>query len=360
LDFQNAVNGPVGALLLVAFGFVIGGLSGIFGVGGGFLAAPLLNILFGIPYEIAIGSSLCQMIGTSISGSIRHRALGNIDLRLALIIIIASALGLQLGAGLIELLKGAGAVTIASLSYDAVDFTISIVYILLLTGLGTAIFLETRKARKSEEDVALVKAKCLRRFHELALPPVISLPRSGVEAISLPMMAAAGFVAGIAIGFLGVGGGFILVPVYIYLFCIPTIIAIGTGLFQIIFISIIATATHAYLGNVNLPLVLFILIGSTAGAQAGALVSSRVKQKNLRYYFSCLVMMAGLLVAGKLFFFPSEVRNMQPMRRGTIRDIILCVAIPAIFGLAVGLFMTVLPGVISRRKPEKTKDKNRG
>ena len=348
MDFQIIVY--VNPFLLVAFGFVIGCLSGIFGVGGGFLTTPLLNILFGIPYEIAIGSGLCQMIGTSISGSLRHRTLGNIDVRLAVVIIISSAFGVQLGARLIELLKGARSIALGSLSYDALDFIVSIAFILFLIGLGVLVFLETRGARKSEEDVAVVRAKCFRRLHELVFPPMISLPRSGVRAISLPLMIGIGFGVGIMIGFLGVGGGFIIVPIYIYLFCVPTTTAIGTGLFQIIFISIIGTVTHAYLGNVALKLVVYILIGSTIGAQVGALLSVKSKQKNLRHYFSYLEMLAGLLVAGKLFFFPSEARNMQPMRRGTIRDIILCVAIPAIFGLTVGLLAPLLSKLFSRKK----------
>jgi uncharacterized membrane protein YfcA len=353
LDFHIIVNGiTINPLFLVVFGFAIGMLSGTFGVGGGFLVTPMLNILFGIPYELAIGASFSQMVGTSISASLRHRKLGNIDMRLALVIIIASALGVKVGGVLIGYLAAIGSLHIAGRAFDAVDFSVSIVYIVFLSLLGVTIFLETWGARKAEEDVAVVRAQCFRRLHDLGLRPLISLPASGVASISLPMMLAIGFLAGIVIGFLGVGGSFFIVPIYIYLFCIPTVRAIGTGIFQIIFISIVGTIVYALMGNVILSLVICILVGSTIGAQLGAHISSIIKQKNLRHYFSYVIMAAGLLVAGKLLFFPPEPSE-QLIRQRSLSYAALCVAIPAAFGLAVGFLVPYLTKLFSRRDVEE-------
>jgi len=345
-----ASRGAAFPFLLVLFGFFMGGLSGLFGVGGGFLVTPLLNILFGIPYEIAVGSSLCQMIGTSLSGTLRHHKLGNVDLKLAFITILSSALSIELGARLIRGLKDSGSITLGGTSYDLVYFFISALYIVLLGILGVLMVVETRNAGKTGGDDAVVRAKCLRRLHEMRIGPVISLPASEVKAISLPIVIAVGLLTGLLIGILGVGGGFVLVPVFIYLFCIPTATAIGTGIFQIVFASTIGAIAYSMRGWVDLELVIYILLGSTLGAQFGAFLTTHMKQKNLRKYFSYLVLASAAVVALKLLLAPDKGGREIAFREGGDFYVLLCVAVPVAFGLAAGILVPRIGKLLARKK----------
>lgn len=289
---------------LVLLGAIIGFLSGLFGVGGGFLLTPMLNVLFKVPYNIAAGSSLALILGTSVSATLRHRKLGNVDYALGGWMVVGALIGVEIGARMMESLKHIGTIQVGHGSLSAVDLYVSAVYIVLLLCIGTMVFWEsrtsgTRVGNTSSSDHE-VNSKLIVWVHRIPLPPFIALSRSGIPRMSLWVVWSVGLTVGILSGFLGVGGGFVLMPVLIYAIGVPTATAIGTSLFQFIFSAFFGTLTHTLKGNVDLVLVVMLLIGSTVGAQIGAAATQRFTGARLRYYFSIIVYAAAVVVIAKL------------------------------------------------------------
>jgi hypothetical protein len=287
---------------LICLGFIVGVLSGLFGVGGGFLMTPMLNAVFGIPYNIAVGSGLAQMVGTSATASLKHRSYGHIDYKLALFILVGSLGGAELGARILVKLKGLGSVTLHTHLVGKMYLWITFIYIALLLVVGISMFLESRKAKKRPPRGGIVATRIPRKIQEMNVGPLISLPTSGIASISVWSMIMLGFLIGILSGLLGVGGGFIITPAFIYLFGVPTTVAVGTGLFQIIFTSSYGALTHFFKGNVDFTLVACILAGSLGGSQLGAMLNKRLRGAYVRYYFSWVVFMAmGIIVLKFLY-----------------------------------------------------------
>ena len=292
----------INSIGLIGTGLVIGILSGLFGVGGGFLLAPLLNIVFSVPYNIAIGSSLLQMVGTSAAGSLKHRSYGNIDYKLAGFVVMGSVVGVELGARALMRLKNLGTITINNSIISMMDFWINIIYIILLSLVGTAMFLESRKAKKRAPQRGLVESLISQKIQNIKIPPIISLPTSKIENISIWNLIFIGFGVGILSGLLGVGGGFIISPILIYIIGVPTSVAIGTGLFQIIFTSAYGAITHLLKGNIDFKLVAYILTGSIIGSQLGAILNKKLRGAYIRYYFSLLIFFAAGIILIKFLF----------------------------------------------------------
>jgi uncharacterized membrane protein YfcA len=286
----------------IGTGFVIGILSGLFGVGGGFLLVPLLNVVFSIPYNIAIGSSLLQMVGTSTASTLKHRGYGHIDYKLAGFILMGSVVGVELGARVLMRLKNLGTITINTSTISTMDFWISIIYIFLLSLVGTSMFLESKKAKKRAPQGGIVESVISQKIRNIKIPPLISLPTSKIENISLWNLIFIGFGVGTLFGLLGAGGGFIMSPALIYLIGVPTSVAIGTSLFQTIFISGYGGLTHFLKGNVNFALVACVLVGSLVGSQLGAKIHNRLRGAYIRYYFSLVIFIALGIVLFKFIF----------------------------------------------------------
>ena len=286
----------------IGTGFIIGALSGLFGVGGGFLLVPLLNIVFNIPYNIAIGSSLLQMVGTSTASALKHRSYGHIDYKLAGFILMGSVVGVELGARALMYLKNLGTITINASTISTMDFWISIIYIIILFLVGTSMFLESKKAKKRAPQGGIVKSVISQKIRNIKIPPIISLPTSKIESISIWNLIFLGFGVGILSGLLGVGGGFIMSPALIYLIGLPTSVAIGTDLFQIIFTAGYGAITHLLKGNIDFILVGCILVGSLVGSQLGAILNKKLRGAHIRYYFSLLIFLAAGIILIKFFF----------------------------------------------------------
>jgi len=280
----------------IGTGFFIGILSGLFGVGGGFLLVPLLNIIFNVPYNIAIGSSLLQMVGTSTASTLKHRGYGNIDYKLAGFAVTGSIAGVELGARILVRLKSLGTIIINNSNISIMDFWISIIYIILLSLVGIFMFLESKKAKKRAPQGGIVETSLSKKIRNIKIPPLISLPISKIENISLWNLIFLGFGVGTLSGLLGVGGGFIISPALIYLIGIPTSLAIGTGLFQIIFTSAYGALTHLLKGNIDFKLVACILTGSIIGSQLGARLNKKLRGAHIRYYFSLLIFFAAGII----------------------------------------------------------------
>ncbi len=290
----------VSGVALAGLGLVVGFLVGLFGVGGGFLMTPMLNILFGIPYNVAVGSSSAQILGTSTSGAIRHRSLGNVDYKLTFLTVLGLVPGVEVGARIIERLKFTASVNLWGKTVAALDLFVPLAYIVLLFAIGTLIFRESRGARRRPSQGGKVHSPLSHWVRSFHLPPLISLPRSQVESISIWIILLVGFFTGLVAGSLGVGGGFVMMPALIYLVGVPTTVAIGTSLLQIVFTACYATLTHALKGNVDILLVIPVLLGGSVGAQFGATLTRRLRGANIRYAFSLLTWLVTIMLIFKL------------------------------------------------------------
>ncbi|MEP0772802.1 MAG: sulfite exporter TauE/SafE family protein [Acidobacteriota bacterium] len=292
---------------LVLFGLVVGGLGGFFGVGGGFLMVPMLNVVFGIPYNIAVGSDLGQMCGMSTAATVRHMRFGNIDFKLGALMIAGTALGVEAGATILEILKHSGEVVINGRPVSLMTLVMSLVYAALLIFLGTAMIRESRSTLKrvaGKGDLAVAEAPAspvVLRLRTLKLWPMVTLPASGIASISLWVILIIGFLTGFLSGMLGVGGGFIRMPALVYILGCPTVVAVGTDLFEIMFSSGYGVFTHALKGNVHLVLVLALLVGTTVGAQIGASYTRKAGGPWVRFGFGCLAFLGVIMVAVKLY-----------------------------------------------------------
>jgi uncharacterized membrane protein YfcA len=292
----------INCIAITGLGVSIGVLSGLFGVGGGFFLVPMLNAVFGVPYNIAVGSGLAQMVGTSAAASLKHRSYGHIDYKLVLFTLVGSLGGAELGARVLVRLRELGSITLHSHLVGKMYLWITFIYIVLLLVVGLSMFLESRKARKRPARGGIVATRISRKIQKMELGPLISLPASRIPSISVWSIIVIGFLIGILSGLLGVGGGFVITPAFIYLFGVPTSVAVGTGLFQIIFTSGYGTLTHFFKGNVDFTLVVCILAGSLIGSQFGAMLNKRLRGAYVRYYFSWVVFMAiGIIILKFLY-----------------------------------------------------------
>ena len=278
-------------IVLAAIGFIVGVLGGFFGVGGGFLAGPLL-FWTGVPINFVIGTDLAHMTGKSIVATRRHRALGNVDFRLGLLMIIGTIPGIELGAQLIEIVDKTG----------QAELIVGYTYVIILTVIGLFTGWESlRTIRKKGTDRLPAKdvldvEPVERRSRFLKIPPLIKLPTSGVESVSIWSIIFIGFFTGLLAGFLGVGGGFARLPMLVYIVGVPTHIAVGTDLFSIIISAGYGTITHSLKGNVDILIALTMLTGAGIGAQIGAIGTRYFSGPVIRLMFSVLPLVAAVLV----------------------------------------------------------------
>lgn len=285
----------INPLVLALTGFAVGVLGGFFGVGGGFLAGPLM-FWMGVPINFVIGSDLAHMAGTSLVATRKHRALGHVDFRLAGLMIIGTIPGVEIGAQLIERLKDLG----------NIEQVIGMTYIVILTAVGLFTAWESLRAIRMQrtdqldaQEVVGIKS-LLYRSPLLRIPPLIRLPVSGVEEISVWVVILVGLVTGTLAGLLGVGGGFLRMPLMIYVLGIPTHVAVGTDLFEIVISAGFGTITHSLKGNVDFMIAATMLTGAALGAQIGAAATRYFSGPIIRLLFSVLPLVAAVLVLLRL------------------------------------------------------------
>jgi uncharacterized membrane protein YfcA len=285
----------INPLVLALTGFTVGMLGGFFGVGGGFLAGPLM-FWTGVPINFVVGSDLAHMAGTSLVATRKHRALGHVDFRLAGLMIVGTIPGVEIGAQLIERLKDVG----------NIEMVIGLSYVVILTAVGVFTAWESLRAIRVQrtdqldaQEVVGVKS-LLYRSPLFRIPPLIRLPVSGIEEISVWAIILVGLVTGILAGFLGVGGGFLRMPLMIYVLGIPTHVAVGTDLFEIIISAGFGTITHSLKGNVDFMIAATMLTGAALGAQIGAAATRYFSGPIIRLLFSVLPIFAATLVLLRL------------------------------------------------------------
>lgn len=294
-------NMSVNALVIILLGGGVGLLSGMFGVGGGFLTTPLL-IVYGIPPTVAAASAASQVTGASVSGVFAHFQRKGVDVKMGGVLVAGGVVGSFVGAWLFRLLQALG----------QIDTVIAVIYVLLLGSIGTMMARESWGAIRAQRTGQQVKART-RRHHPLvaALPLRTRFYRSGLYISPLaPLLL--GFFVGILTILLGIGGGFILVPAMLYLLGMATQAVVGTSLFQTLFVTAIATMVHATTTKaVDIVLAALLLLGSVTGAQVGARFANRFPPEYLRLALAIIVLLVALRVALGLGWRPDEIYSVE-------------------------------------------------
>ncbi|EPX85975.1 sulfite exporter TauE/SafE family protein [Salipiger mucosus] len=273
----------VNVFLLFGLGGLVGVLSGMFGVGGGFLITPLLFFL-GIPPAVAVATGANQIVASSVSGVLAHLARKSVDLRMGVVLLVGGLVGSGVGVWIFTLLKDMG----------QVDLLVRLCYVVFLGVIGGLMFAESLRALFRTRRGGAPK----RRHHSWVhgLPFKMRFRTSGLYISAIPPLLV-GMSVGVLAAIMGVGGGFIMVPAMIYLLGMPTRVVVGTSLFQIIFVTAFTTMLHAATSyTVDILLALILLVGGVLGAQVGAAFGTRLKAEQLRILLASLV----LLVCGKL------------------------------------------------------------
>jgi uncharacterized membrane protein YfcA len=299
--YLPVANLSVNALVIIGLGGIVGVLSGMFGVGGGFLTTPLL-IFYGIPPTVAAASAATQVTGASVSGVVTHLQRKTVDVHMGAVMVAGGLVGAAIGTLLFRMLQKVG----------QIDTVIGILYVLMLGFIGLLMARESIEAL-----VALRTGKSLpartRRHHPLvaALPMRWRFYRSGLYISPLaPFLL--GAATGILTMLLGVGGGFIMVPAMLYLLGMTTQVVVGTSLFQILFTTIATTMIHSLTTRaVDLVLAFLLLIGSVVGAQLGTRITMKVRPEYLRIVLAFVVLVIAIRMALGLGWRPDEIYTVQ-------------------------------------------------
>jgi uncharacterized membrane protein YfcA len=286
----NSIN----ILLIFTIGGFVGLLSGIFGVGGGFLMTPLL-IMLGIPPTVAAASDSNQIVGASTSGTLAHYRMGNVDFKMGILLLIGGVTGGTAGVQIIKLLRVIG----------NADFLITITYVLMLGLVGGYMLIESLQGLRASNDArSVIKKESSYAQMMKKLPFQTNFEKSGIR-LSILMPVILGGLVGILAAIMGVGGGFIMVPVMVYLLRMPMHVVVGTSLFQILFTCINVTIMQAVSNHtVDFVLALILLLGSTIGVQFGAKISKKLKGDQLKILLAILVLLVMLKMLFSLLLTP--------------------------------------------------------
>ncbi|MGO4914052.1 sulfite exporter TauE/SafE family protein [Pseudogemmobacter sp. W21_MBD1_M6] len=285
----------VNAFLLLGLGGIVGVLSGMFGVGGGFLMTPLLFFI-GIPPAVAVATGATQIVASSFSGVLAHFKRRTVDLRMGLVLLGGGLVGAALGVQLFNALRKIG----------QVDLLVTLFYVVFLGGIGALMLVESVNALRKAKRGGPTKPRRSRNLVH-TMPLKMRFRISGLYISVIPPLLI-GLLVGVLAAIMGVGGGFIMVPAMIYLLGMPTKVVIGTSLFQIIFVTAFTTLLHATTNfTVDLPLALFLLIGGVVGAQIGTRLASKMKAEQLRILLALLVLAVCFKLALDLLIEPAEL-----------------------------------------------------
>jgi len=287
----------INILIPVGLGLAVGLLSGLFGVGGGLLMTPLL-IMFGIPSTVAAATDSNQIVAASTSGTYAHWKVGNVDFKMGLYLLVGGFLGGLIGVQAIKLLHAMG----------NADFVIKITYVVMLGLVGGYMFIESLQSMKKKSveavEVKADKESAVGKFLK-SLPLQTRFEKSGItHSILVPIVL--GAFVGVLAAIMGVGGGFLMVPIMVYMLRMPMHVVVGTSLFQILFTCIEVTFLQAYTNhNVDFVLAVLLLLGSTIGAQIGAVFGRKLKADQLKILLACIVLAVTVKIVFELTLTPS-------------------------------------------------------
>ncbi len=295
----------VNIFVFLGMGAAVGFLSGMFGVGGGFLMTPLL-IFSGIPSAVAVGTEAAQIVASSVSGAIAQYRRKNVDVKLGVVLLVGGILGSIIGVEVVKILRRIG----------QFDLVISLAYVTFLGAIGTLMLIESLNTIRKSRAGHVASRRSGQHSWIHGLPLKMRFNRSKLYISAIPP-----FVIGAFVGFLaalmGVGGGFIMIPAMIYLLRVPTNVVVGTSLFQIVFVTAMTTVLHATQNyTVDIVLALLLMTGGVIGAQFGAVAGEKLKGEQLRFLLAALVLMVCLRLAWDLVVEPSELYSISSLTGG--------------------------------------------
>jgi len=287
----------VNIFLIVFIGMVVGALSGLFGVGGGFLMTPLL-IFLGIPPVVAVGSEAPHVLASSVSGVIAHWRKKNVDFKMGFFLLSGGVIGSTLGVNLFKLLK----------TYGQIDIVIQFLFIIFLGFIGISMAFESAKTTiKNYRTTSAIRTKLHQHSWIHGLPFKLRFHRSKLYISAIPPILI-GFFVGVLSAMMGVGGGFIMIPAMVYILGMSTNVVVGTSLFQIIFVTANSTFFQSYLNQtVDIVLSALMILGGVIGAQIGVRVGSQLKAEYLRGILAILVLLVCAKILSDLILTPSDL-----------------------------------------------------
>lgn len=288
---------PANVLLFVAMGSAVGFLSGLFGVGGGFLMTPLL-IFWGIPPAVAVGTGAAHIVASSVSGAVAQYQRNNVDIKMGLVLLAGGIVGSVIGVQMVKILRLMG----------QFDLFLSLAYVLFLGAIGALMLIESINTMRH---VSRGRSSSIRRPGQHSwihgLPFKMRFNRSKLYISAIPPLMIGAFV-GILGALMGAGGGFIMVPAMIYLLRVPTNVVVGTSLFQIVFVTAATTVLHAVENHsVDVILALLLIVSGVVAAQYGAALGARLKGEQLRFWLAALVLLVCLRLGWDLIAYPVDL-----------------------------------------------------
>ena len=291
----------VNILLIVFIGMLVGGLSGLFGVGGGFLMTPLL-IFLGIPPAVAVGTEAPHVLASSISGAIVHWRRRNVDIKMGFILLLGGIAGSTVGVNIFKILIGFG----------QIDLIIQLLFIFFLGLVGFSMLFESaRTTIKKYRTTSTIRTKLHQHSWLHGLPFKMRFHRSKLYISTIPPLLI-GFVVGVLSAMMGVGGGFIMIPAMVYILGMSTNVVVGTSLFQIIFVTANSTFFQSYLNQtVDIVLAALMILGGVIGAQIGARLGTRFRAEYLRGALAFIVLMVCLKIFLDLTLTPNELFSLS-------------------------------------------------
>ena len=291
----------INILLIVFIGMVVGGLSGLFGVGGGFLMTPLL-IFLGIPPAVAVGTEAPHVLASSVSGVVAHWRRKNVDFKMGFFLLIGGVVGSTVGVNLFKLLRGFG----------QIDMVIQMLFLIFLGFIGFSMAFESARTTISKyRTTSSIRTKLHQHSWIHGLPFKLRFHRSKLYISAIPPIII-GFFVGLLSAMMGVGGGFIMIPAMVYILGMSTNVVVGTSLFQIIFVTANSTFFQSYLNQtVDIVLAALMIIGGVIGAQIGASIGTKLKAEYLRGILAIIVLIVCAKIFADLTLTPSNLFSLK-------------------------------------------------
>jgi uncharacterized membrane protein YfcA len=328
----------INAVEILFLSAIVGILSGLFGVGGGFLMTPFL-IFLGVPPAYAVANEANNILATSVSGSTTHYLKNTLDYKMGFMIVIGGAIGTLLGIYTFSYFKGIG----------KIDTVISLAYMYILAIIGTLMLVESLGEIDNSRKNALIKKKLHVHYWIHGLPLRMRFPKSKLyESIFTPIII--GLMVGFIAAIMGIGGAFILVPAMIYIIKMPTKLVPGTSLFVTIFVSIIVTFLHAFnYGSIDLVLVLLLVVGSIIGVQSGQKLGEKINSSGLKALLAILLLAVGIAIAYDTFFVEHVEKEIMQVNNDDLNALSMLVQkfskeMPVIYSL-FSIFFAIALGV---------------
>ena len=291
----------VNILLIILLGIMVGGLTGLFGVGGGFLMTPLL-IFLGIPPTVAVGTEAPHVLASSLSGAIAHWRRKNVDIKMGVFLLTGGIAGSIVGVNLFKVLR----------EFGQIDVIIQFLFLIFLGLIGFSMLFESAKTTiKKYKTTSLIRTKLHQHSWIHGLPFKMRFHRSKLYISTIPPIII-GFIVGILSAMMGVGGGFIMIPAMVYILGMSTNVVVGTSLFQIIFVTANSTFFQSYLNQtVDIVLASLMILGGVIGAQVGAKLGSTFKAEYLRGVLAILVLAVCIKILLDLTLTPDDLFSLS-------------------------------------------------